>query len=51
MIEMGRGGRPRLADTRDWGQMTVPELKEVLRARGLRVGGRKAELIARLQAQ
>jgi hypothetical protein len=29
--------------------MTVPELKEMLKERGLKVGGRKSELIERLQ--
>jgi hypothetical protein len=29
--------------------LTVPELKEMLRSKGLKVGGRKAELIERLE--
>ena len=29
--------------------MTVPKLKELLKARGLKVGGKKAELVARLE--
>ena len=32
----------------DLANRTVPQLKALLRARGLRVGGRKAELIDRL---
>ncbi|KAL7566114.1 hypothetical protein ACA910_003888 [Epithemia clementina (nom. ined.)] len=34
----------------DFESMTVPELKEELRARGLKLGGKKAELVARLEA-
>jgi hypothetical protein len=30
--------------------MTVPELKEMLKSKGLKVGGKKAELIERLQS-
>jgi hypothetical protein len=33
----------------DFNSMTVPELKEMLKERGLKVGGRKSELIERLQ--
>jgi transcription antitermination factor NusG len=33
----------------DFDSMTVPELKEMLKERGLKVGGRKSELIERLQ--
>ena len=32
----------------DYDSMTVPELKELLKSKGLKVGGRKAELIERL---
>ncbi|KAJ1445547.1 P-loop containing nucleoside triphosphate hydrolase protein [Pelagophyceae sp. CCMP2097] len=32
-----------------WADMTVPQLKEALRFRGLKVGGKKDELLARLQ--
>ena len=32
----------------DWSSRKVPELKDELRARGLKVGGKKAELVARL---
>ena len=35
----------------DYAEMTVPQLKEELREKGLKVGGRKAELIARLGGQ
>lgn len=34
----------------DLSSMTVPELKEMLKSKGLKVGGRKAELIERLQS-
>ena len=36
------------APAEDLANRTVPQLKALLRARGLRVGGRKAELIDRL---
>ena len=43
--------RPRLAALpSDLGELTVPELKEELKSRGLQVGGVKRELIARLTA-
>ena len=32
----------------EYESMTVAELKEILKARGLKVGGKKAELIQRL---
>lgn len=35
--------------TEEYDTLTVPELKELLRERGLKVGGNKSELIARLQ--
>lgn len=35
--------------TEEYDTLTVPELKELLRERGLKVGGKKSELIARLQ--
>ena len=35
--------------TEEYDKLTVPELKELLRERGLKVGGNKSELIARLQ--
>ena len=34
----------------DFESMTVAQLKDVLRSRGLKVGGRKAELIERLRS-
>jgi hypothetical protein len=34
----------------DLSSMTVPELKEMLKSKGLKVGGKKAELIERLQS-
>ncbi|MEC7100839.1 MAG: SAP domain-containing protein, partial [Candidatus Thermoplasmatota archaeon] len=34
--------------TDEYETMTVPELKDLLRERGLKVGGNKSELIARL---
>jgi hypothetical protein len=34
----------------DYSQMTVAELKEMLRSRGLKVGGKKSELIERLMS-
>ena len=33
----------------DWGSLKVVDLKEECRSRGLLVGGKKAELIARLE--
>jgi len=33
----------------DFSQLTVPELKDMLRSKGLKVGGKKSELIERLQ--
>ena len=38
-----------VSDDHDFDSLRVPELKEMLRARGLKVGGRKAELIDRLR--
>mmetsp|Transcript_39064 Transcript_39064/g.76163 ORF Transcript_39064/g.76163 Transcript_39064/m.76163 type:complete len:541 (+) Transcript_39064:266-1888(+) len=38
-----------IIESPDYSSMTVVQLKEILRSRGLRVGGRKAELIERLQ--
>ena len=35
----------------DYGKLTVKQLKEILRSRGLKVSGRKAELIERLKSQ
>ncbi|CAM1511222.1 Fc.00g087350.m01.CDS01 [Cosmosporella sp. VM-42] len=35
--------------TTDWAKLTVVDLKEELKSRGLHVAGRKAELVARLQ--
>ena len=32
----------------DFSSMTVPQLKELLKEKGLTVGGKKAELVARL---
>eukprot|EP01112_Ceratiomyxa_fruticulosa_P007835 TRINITY_DN2039_c0_g1_i2.p1 TRINITY_DN2039_c0_g1~~TRINITY_DN2039_c0_g1_i2.p1 ORF type:complete len:300 (-),score=36.81 TRINITY_DN2039_c0_g1_i2:124-1023(-) len=37
--------------TLDYESMKVPELKEILRSKGLRVGGNKAELIDRLEGR
>ena len=34
----------------DYSSMTVPELKDMLKSKGLKVGGKKAELIERLQS-
>ena len=36
---------------RDFSSLTVPELKDLLRSQGLKVGGNKIELINRLQSQ
>lgn len=36
-------------NTTDWASFTVVKLKDELRSRGLKVGGRKAELVQRLQ--
>ena len=38
-----------VSENHDFESLRVPELKEMLRARGLKVGGRKAELIDRLR--
>lgn len=38
-------------DNGDLSSLTVPELKDLLRRRGLKVGGNKTELINRLQSQ
>jgi hypothetical protein len=35
----------------DLSALTVPELKDLLRSKGLKVGGNKVELISRLQSQ
>ena len=35
--------------TTDYDTMKVPELKALLKERGLKVGGKKAELVARLR--
>jgi len=35
----------------DYTSLTVPALKDILRSKGLKVGGKKAELIERLQSQ
>lgn len=43
--ESGTGGT---GNVEDLAALTIPELKEQLRARGLRVGGKKAELVERL---
>lgn len=43
-----RRGAASDATTTSLGGLTVPALKELLRGRGLPVGGRKAELLARL---
>lgn len=45
VVEMGPGG---VVITRDWASMTVVALKEELRARGLKVSGKKAALVDRL---
>lgn len=39
------------SDETDWNTFTIPELKAELRLRGLPVGGNKAELVARIEAQ
>ena len=39
----------RASASEDVGKLTIPQLKERLRAAGLKVGGRKAELVSRLQ--
>ena len=36
-------------DTVDYSKMTVVQLKDVLRSKGMKVSGRKAELIERLR--
>ena len=36
-------------ETPDYSSMTVAQLKDILRSKGLKVGGKKAELIARLE--
>lgn len=40
---------PPAAVTTDWADLTVVKLKEELRSRGLKVGGKKADLVQRLQ--
>mmetsp|Transcript_15150 Transcript_15150/g.43799 ORF Transcript_15150/g.43799 Transcript_15150/m.43799 type:complete len:1079 (+) Transcript_15150:300-3536(+) len=40
---------PPAAAATDWASLTVVKLKDELRSRGLKVGGRKAELIQRLE--
>ena len=40
----------RASASEDVGKLTIPQLKERLRAAGLKVGGRKAELVERLLA-
>ncbi|KAJ8604811.1 hypothetical protein CTAYLR_001004 [Chrysophaeum taylorii] len=40
---------PSVAAAMDYASLTVPDLKAELRARGLKVSGRKAELVARLE--
>lgn len=47
----GPGGRPEASkQLADLSKLTVPKLKEMLRERGLKVGGKKIELIERLRA-
>ena len=38
-----------VATTESYDAMKVPELKALLKERGLKVGGKKAELVARLR--
>lgn len=38
------------ANNGDLKSLTVPELKDLLRSKGLKVGGKKSELIERLQS-
>ena len=52
-LALARASRPRRhpasrACVEDLGQLTVPQLKQRLRAAGLKVSGRKAELVQRL---
>ena len=51
----GKGGKPKkkstaaVSATADYSHMTVKQLKDVLRSKGCKVSGRKAELIERLE--
>ena len=40
---------PTAEDTVDYSKLTVVQLKDVLRSKGMKVSGRKAELIERLR--
>ena len=46
-----QSSKPKAAATSsgDFDSMSVPELKDLLRSKGMKVGGRKSELIDRLQ--
>ena len=49
-FEMNHGDNNGVQSTQNYEKMTVKELKEILRSQGLRVSGRKAELIERLRS-
>jgi hypothetical protein len=44
-------GKNEIEPSEDYEKLTVKKLKEILRSRGLKVSGRKAELIERLRSQ
>ena len=48
--EITRFEEPSARSSKDWSKMTVIQLKNELRSRGLRVSGKKDELIERLQS-
>jgi hypothetical protein len=47
--EDSTSGKSNSLEQGDITKMTVPELKDILRSKGLKVGGKKSELIERLQ--
>ena len=52
ILGIGGGDAPDavpVATTESYDTMKVPELKALLKERGLKVGGKKAELVARLR--
>ncbi len=49
-FEMNHGDNNGVQSTQNYEKMTVKELKEILRGQGLKVSGRKAELIERLRS-
>ena len=44
------GGNPALQSNDQWSKRTVKQLKDELRSRGLKLGGNKKDLVARLAA-